>query len=140
MDDKTIPILGETRAALQNPFGDLVRAVARIDAGSDWSVSSPNPIEGIHVAVNRVHPGAEGAEAEPLYPANRISLADALTAYTAGSAYVNHQEEATGRIGVGRLADLVVLDRDPFAGPSEEIGSTGVLATYVDGELVHHRA
>ena len=117
MDRLTIPFLGERRSSWQYPFADLVRAGARLAAGSDWSVSSPDPLAGIHVAVNRVAPGAEGAEAEPLYAHNRLTLAQALTAYTAGSAYVNHHEESTGRIEVGRLADLAVLDRDPFAGP-----------------------
>jgi predicted amidohydrolase YtcJ len=140
MDELTIPFLGEQRSSLQYPFADLVKAGARLAAGSDWSVSSPDPLAGIHVAVNRVAPGAEGAEAEPLYAHNRISLATALTAYTAGSAYVNHHEDATGRIGVGRLADLVVLDRDPFAGPPEQIADTTVVSTYVDGELVYSRS
>ena len=140
MDELTIPFLGTRRASWQYPFGDLVRSGARVAAGSDWSVSSPNPLEGIHVAVNRVSAGAEGAEAEPLGPEQALSLAQALTAYTAGSAFVNGQEEATGRIGVGRLADLVVLDRDPFDHPSREIADTQVVATYIDGDLVHHRA
>ncbi len=139
MDELTIPFLGERRSSWQYPFADLIKAGSRVAAGSDWSVSSPNPLEGIHVAVNRAGPGAEGAEAEPLNGHNRISLAQALTAYTAGSAYVNHQEDATGRIEVGRLADLVVLDRDPFAAPPEEIADTTVLATYIDGESVYTR-
>ncbi len=139
MDELTIPFLGADRSELQYPFADLLRAGARMAAGSDWSVSSPNPLEGIHVAVNRVAPGAEGAEAEPLSPRNRLTLAEALTAYTAGSAYVNHHEDSTGRIEVGRLADLAVLDRDPFAAPAEEIAETTVVSTYVDGELVYAR-
>ncbi len=140
MDELTIPFLGERRASWQYPFGELLRSGARMAAGSDWSVSSPNPIEGIHVAVNRAAPGAEGAEAEPLYGNNAISLAAGLTAYTAGSAYVNHHEDATGRIEVGRLADLVVLDRDPFAAPAEQIHEATVVATYIDGEAVYARS
>jgi predicted amidohydrolase YtcJ len=136
MDNLTIPFLGADRAALQYPFGDLVAAGAHLAAGSDWPVSSPNPLLGAHVAVNRVLPGARGAEAEPLYPHNRIDLATALRAYTAGSAYVNHLDDETGRLEVGLLADLVVLDRDPFAGPVEEIASTRVVATYVEGKSV----
>jgi predicted amidohydrolase YtcJ len=54
-----------------------------------------------------------------------------------GSAYVNHQDHETGSIEVGKLADLVVLDRDPFAGPPEEIALTRVLQTFVEGERVH---
>jgi predicted amidohydrolase YtcJ len=136
MDNLTIPFLGQDRAALQYPFGDLVAAGAHLAAGSDWPVSSPNPLLGAHVAVNRVLPGASGCEAEPLYPHNRIDLATVLRAYTAGSAYVNHLDDVTGRLEVGLLADLAVLDRDPFAGPADEIASTRVVATYVEGKSV----
>jgi predicted amidohydrolase YtcJ len=136
MDELTIPFLGEDRAALQYPFGDLAAAGTHLAGGSDWPVSSPNPLLGMHVAVNRVVHGATGAEAEPLYPRNRIDLSTALTAYTAGSAYVNHLDDVTGRLEVGMLADLAVLDRDPFAGPADEIGATRVVATYVEGRSV----
>ena len=59
-----------------------------------------------------------------------------LTAYTAGSAWVNGLEESTGRLAPGLLADLAVLDRDPFAGPPDEIASASVVATYLAGEVV----
>ncbi|MFI5101242.1 MAG: amidohydrolase, partial [Actinomycetes bacterium] len=98
MDELTIPFLGAARAAWQYPFGDLLREGARVAAGSDWSVSSPDPLAGIHVAVNRTSPGET---AEPFYPRNAISLADGLTAYTAGSAYANHLDASTGRLEVG---------------------------------------
>ncbi|MEU6507040.1 amidohydrolase [Streptomyces sp. NPDC046942] len=133
MDELTIPFLGAERASWQYPFGALLRSGARLAAGSDWPVSSPDPLQGIHVAVNRVEPGGGG----PVFlPGERLGLADALTAYTAGSAYVNHLDD-TGRVAVGALADLVVLDRDPFAGPPEEITQTGVALTYVGGERVY---
>ncbi|WP_406439841.1 amidohydrolase [Streptomyces sp. NBC_01613] len=134
MDELTIPFLGSQRAAWQYPFGGLLRSGAMLAAGSDWPVSSPDPLQGIHVAVNRVEPGADGA---PVFlPAERIGLTEALTAYTAGSAYVNHLDD-TGRIQVGALADLVMLDRDPFDGPTEAIAETGVALTYVGGEAVY---
>lgn len=134
MDELTIPFLGSRRAAWQYPFGGLLRSGAVLAAGSDWPVSSPDPLQGIHVAVNRVEPGADGA---PVFlPAERIGLTEALTAYTAGSAYVNHLDD-TGRIQVGALADLVMLDRDPFDGPTEAIAETGVALTYVGGEAVY---
>ncbi|AKJ09064.1 amidohydrolase [Streptomyces incarnatus] len=133
MDELTIPFLGPERAARQYPFGALLRSGARLAAGSDWPVSSPDPLQGVHVAVNRVEPGGSG----PVFlPEERLGLADALTAYTAGSAYVNHLD-GTGRVAVGALADLVVLDRDPFAGPPEAIAETGVALTYVGGERVY---
>jgi predicted amidohydrolase YtcJ len=137
MDDLTIPFIGPERAARQYLFGDLFRSGARLAAGSDWSVSSANPLRAIHVAVNRALPGASGAEAEPFLPGQRLGLAEALAAYTIGSAYVNHLDDETGAIEPGRLADLVVLDRDPFDSPPGEIAGIGVLATYVEGERVY---
>jgi predicted amidohydrolase YtcJ len=137
MDELTIPFIGPDRTARQYVFGDLVRSGARLAAGSDWAVSSANPMRAIHVAVNRSLQGATGAEAEPFLPGQRLELAEALAAYTIGSAYVNHLDDETGTIEPGKLADLVVLDRDPFAVPESEIGSTGVLATYVQGEPVY---
>ncbi len=136
MDELTIPFIGPERAARQYLFGDLLRSGARLAAGSDWAVSSANPLRAIHVAVNRRLQGSVGASAEPLLPGQSLSLAEALAAYTAGSAYVNHLDE-TGAIEVGRLADLVVLDRDPFEGPPDEIASTAVELTYVGGEQVY---
>lgn len=132
MDELTIPFLGPERAARQYPFGALLRSGATLAAGSDWPVSSPDPMQGIHVAVNRVVPDGSG----PVFlPDERIGLTAALTAYTAGSAYANHLDE-TGRVRPGALADLVVLDRDPYAGPPEAIGGTRVALTYVGGERV----
>jgi predicted amidohydrolase YtcJ len=134
MDELTIPFLGSGRAARQYPFGSLLRSGATLAAGSDWPVSSPDPLQAVHVAVNRVAPGSEGT---PVFlPEERIGLTEALTAYTAGSAQVNHLDD-TGRIQVGALADLVVLDRDPFDRPAEEIAQTGVALTYVGGEAVY---
>lgn len=133
MDELTIPFLGPERAAWQYPFGALLRSGARLAAGSDWPVSSPDPLQGIHVAVNRVAPDESG----PVFlPAERIGLTAALKAYTAGSAYANHLD-GTGSVRVGALADLAVLDRDPFAGPPEEIGGTKVALTYVGGERLY---
>ncbi|WP_326783980.1 amidohydrolase [Streptomyces sp. NBC_00151] len=133
MDELTIPFLGSERASWQYPFGSLLRSGARLAAGSDWPVSSPDPLQGIHVAVNRVSPDEPG----PVFlPAERIDLAAALTAYTAGTAYVNHLDD-TGSVRAGALADLVVLDRDPFAGPPEALKETGVALTYVGGERVY---
>ncbi|MYV89311.1 amidohydrolase [Streptomyces sp. SID1034] len=133
MDELTIPFLGAERAGWQYPFAALLRSGATVAAGSDWPVSSPDPMQGIHTAVNRVAPGEKG----PVFlPEQRITLTAAFAAYTAGTAYVNHLDD-TGSIRPGALADLAVLDRDPYAGPPEEIGATRVLATYVGGRRVH---
>ncbi|WBQ05357.1 amidohydrolase [Kribbella sp. CA-293567] len=133
MDELTIPFLGPERTRWQYPFGALARSGARLAAGSDWPVSSPDPLAAVQVAVNR-HTG--DGEYEAFLPEQALDLATALAAYTAGSAWVNHADE-TGRIAPGLLADLAVLDRDPFAGPMEEIGSARVVATFVEGECVY---
>jgi predicted amidohydrolase YtcJ len=137
MVELTLPFLGEPRSSWQYPFGDLLRSGATLAAGSDWSVSTPDPLAAIHVAVNRLAaPGQEEDAYEAFLPEQSIDLATSLTAYTAGSAFVNHLDEC-GSIEVGKLADLVVLDRDPFAHPAEEIGLTRVLQTFIGGERVY---
>ena len=132
MDDLTIPFLDPALAGRQYPFGDLHRAGARLAGGSDWPVSTPDPLQGIHVAVNRVH---HGDDAESFLPDQKLDLSTALTAYTSGSAYVNRLDD-TGSIRPGFRADLIVLDRDVFAAPAREIGDARVEMTFVDGKLV----
>jgi len=133
MVDLTLPFLGEERAAWQYPFGSLHRAGARLVAGSDWPVSTPDPLAALHTAVNRTAYGEEGPEGhEPFLPEQAISLETAFAAYTSGSAWVNHRDDA-GVLAQGAVADLVVLDRDPFAGPPDLVGATRVVSTWVDG-------
>jgi len=139
MDLLTIPFLGEPRSSWQYPFADLLRAGSRLAAGSDWPVSTAEPMQGIHVAVNRAGYGATGSDAEALYGHNALTLAEALTAYTLGSARVMHHDDVTGHLAEGAYADVIVLDRDPFASEQDLIGATQVSRTYVQGELVHSR-
>ncbi|MET9532585.1 amidohydrolase family protein [Streptomyces sp. NPDC006649] len=134
MDELTIPFLGERRSGRQYPFGSLLRAGAMLAAGSDWSVSTPDVMLGAHVAVNRC---GTGDDERVFVPEERIDLGAAIAAYTAGSARVNHLEAETGSVRTGKYADLVVLDRDPFAGPARDIGRSRVERTYVEGVLVH---
>nr|BFE72949.1 hypothetical protein GCM10020092_062500 [Actinoplanes digitatis] len=133
MDELTLPFLEPGPAGWQYPFGDLERAGASLAAGSDWPVSSPDPMRGIHVAVNRAH---VGGDLPPFLPHQRLTLGAALAAYTAGSAHVNHLDD-TGHLRPGYRADLVVLDRDPFGAPPEEIGESTVDLTYIDGVRVY---
>ena len=133
MVDLTLPFLGEPRATWQYPFGDLHRTGARLVAGSDWPVSTPDPLAAIHTAVNRLTYGADGREGKaPLLPEQAISLEAAFAAYTSGSAWVNHRDDA-GVLEPGAVADLVVLDRDPFTDDPGAIGATKVVSTWVDG-------
>ena len=136
LDDLTIPFLGPERASRQYLFGDLLRSGARLAAGSDWAVSSANPLRALHVAVNRSLQGSVGAEAEPFLPAQALTAPEAFAAYTIGSAFVNHIDDVAGSVDLGKLADVIVLDRDPIAGPPSDIGSTRVLGTFVEGEAV----
>ncbi len=139
MDELCIPFLGEERSSWQYPFAGLVGHGARLAGGSDWPVSSPDPWQAMHVAVNRTEPpnshnAAYPTAQTPFLPGQNLDLATILTAYTAGSAWLNRSP--AGMIEVGRPADLVVLDRDPFALDPGEIWSTRVAMTFVDGECV----
>ncbi len=139
MDELTIPFLGEPRWTWQYPFASLVRNGAMLAMGSDWSVSSPNPLEEIHVAVNRVMPpnypyGANRGEV--FLPEERLDLETSIAAFTIGSAFVNHLDRETGSIEVGKLADMAVIDRNLFAHPPGEIAEARCQMTFVEGERV----
>ncbi|MGZ8583453.1 MAG: amidohydrolase [Actinomycetota bacterium] len=140
MDELTIPFLGEPRWRWQYPFASLVRAGAMLAMGSDWSVSSPDPLEEMHVAVNRQMPADYPHKVERhevFLPDERLDLATALAAFTMGSAYVNHLEDRTGSIEVGKHADLALIDRNLFEQPAGEISDAAVEQTFVEGERVY---
>jgi predicted amidohydrolase YtcJ len=133
MVELTLPFLGPERSRWQYPFGDLHRAGARLVAGSDWPVSTPDPLAAIHVAVNRTAYGEDGpAGHEPFLPEQALPLETAFAAYTSGSAWVNHRDDA-GVLAAGAVADLAVLDRDPFTASIAEVGAARVVSTWVDG-------
>ena len=136
MRDLTIPFLGPERSGWQYPFRSLQRAGARLVGGSDWSVSTPNVLHEVEVAVNRVLPESRGVE-PPFLPDERLDLDAALGAYTTGAAWANGLDAETGTIEVGKLADLVVLDRDLFDRGAGEIGDARVLLTLSGGAAVH---
>ena len=143
MVNLTIPFLGKERSTWQYPFASLVRTGAMLAMGSDWSVSSPNPLWEIHVAVNRrsfpgyVYADDEVAVGETFLPDERLDLPTAIAAFTMGSAYVNHLDGVTGSIEPGKYADLVVLDRNLFEHPTDEIHAAQVVMTMVEGEVVY---
>jgi predicted amidohydrolase YtcJ len=134
MDDLTIPFVGDA-AGYQYPFLDLRRAGATLAFGSDWPVTTPNPLLEIEVAVNRVAPSTR--ELEPFLPDQRLDLATALDAFTLGSAFVNHLDDSTGSIREGKLADLALIDRDLFDQDAGPIGDARVVLTMVEGGVVH---
>ena len=135
MDNLTIPFLGD-RWRWQYPFRSLRAAGAVLAMGSDWSVSTPNPLLEMELAVERVADESRGVQ-EPLLPDERLDLIDALAAFTAGSAYVNHLDTETGTLEVGKAADLAVLDRDLFDRGAGAIGEATVIGTFVEGAPVY---
>lgn len=130
------PVLGRERYARQYPFGDLHRDGAMLAAGSDWPVSTPDPVQAIHVAVNRKIPSAEPGTPAFL-PHQALALGDAIAAYTAGSARICGAESRTGSLEVGKDADLVVLDRDVFSAPRDRIADARALMTVAVGQVVY---
>src|SRR5438876_12181998 len=117
------------------PSRSILKTGAVVAFGSDWSVSSANPLEELEVAVTRMGPAGETSE--PFIPEERIDLRDALAAFTIGSAFVNFQDDRTGSIETGKLADLIVLDRNLFTIPPGQISETKVLLTLFGGRPVH---
>lgn len=137
LDELTLPFLQEGLEARQYPFGDLVRHGAHLAAGSDWPVSSADPIKAVHTAVNRIAPGAR---TEPLGGAHqRIPVESMMAAYTSGTAYVNHRDHDTGYVRDGYLANLVVIQPDPFSIAEEDIHRAAVTSTWIEGDLVYSR-
>ena len=134
MDELTLPILGPEVSARQYPLRSLRRHGAMLAMGSDWAVSTPDPFLQMEVAVTRV--SHEDRSREPFMPEEAIELTDALTAFTAGSAYANHLDD-TGSLMPGKLADLAILDRDLFDPGAGPIGDARAVATFVEGVAVH---
>jgi predicted amidohydrolase YtcJ len=140
MDDLTIPFLGERRSGWQYPFGSLLAAGAALCAGSDWPVSSPNPLWGAHVAVSRSLPESAGGHGrDPFLPGQAISREAALAAYTSGSALINGLADTTGSIRPGLDADFAIVDADLATLPDGELCQAAVRQTWVRGQQVYAR-
>jgi predicted amidohydrolase YtcJ len=141
MEELTLPLVGPERAAWQYQIGSLVRGGTRVAFGSDWPVSSADPLQEIHVAVNRVRSARLGRAGDPecehpFLPAQAITVDDAIGAFTSGVDWVNHEEHAAGTLRPGMRADLAVLDQDLYAIPAAEIGATSVVMTVASGNVV----
>lgn len=142
MDELTIPFVGPERAGWQYSIGSLSRLGARVAFGSDWPVSTPDPLQEVHVAVNRRLSAREGRPGtrectDPFLAEEGLPLAPALEAFSAGVAYVNHAEDRLGALRPGMSADLVVFDEDLFAIPATQIGATSVAMTVAGGKVVY---
>ncbi|MEX1178610.1 MAG: amidohydrolase [Nitriliruptor sp.] len=135
MVDLTEPRLGPERSGWQYPIGSLLRGGTAVSFGSDWPVSSHVPLEGIEIAVTRRLPGDPDGPA--LHADERISLDQALTAYTAGVAHQAGLEDEAGTLAVGSRADLVLTDVDVTRVPEHTIGQVQVRRTWRAGTGVH---
>jgi predicted amidohydrolase YtcJ len=129
-----LPVLGEERVQGMYPIRSVERAGGRIVGGSDWNVSSADPLEAIEIAVRRQDALKDAGPV--LNEGERVSLETMIDAYTINAAWLMHQEDSTGSIEIGKRADLVVLDRNLFEIPASEINQAQVLLTLLDGEVV----
>jgi predicted amidohydrolase YtcJ len=129
--------IGPRRIKNMYPFRSLLDRGAHLGFGSDWTVAPMDPLLGIYAAVTRRT--LDGKNPGGWVPEQKITLAEALRAYTEGNAYAVFAEGARGRIVPGYLADLVVLDQDLTAIPAEAIEKVRVLATVVGGRVVFER-
>ena len=110
-------------------------AGARIICGSDFPVESPNPFFGIYAAVTRQD--QKGWPAGGWRPEERMTREEALACFTRDAAWAAGMEDEVGTLSVGKRADFVIVDRDPFTAPAEELWKTRVLRTVIDGETVY---
>jgi hypothetical protein len=127
--------LGAARLEARYPFGSLARAGATLALGSDWNVSTADPLAIMAVATRRQPPGDPGARPLGL-PGERLSPEQALVAYTRGSAMASGLRDEVGALAPGWPADIVLLDRDPLADGGSFLDCR-VLLTMVDGRVVH---
>jgi predicted amidohydrolase YtcJ len=135
--DLTVPRLGPERSRWLYPIASVAATGAIVAAGSDWSVSSMNPLLAMETAVRRVNPRLDGGA--PWIPEEVVALEEIVRAYTIGGALASDRENETGSLAVGRLADLVVLDRDVFTIDPTEISDASVDLTVLEGRVVYRR-
>lgn len=130
-----LPVLGEERVQGMYPIGSVERAGGRIVGGSDWNVSSADPLEAIEIAVRRQDAFAD--DGLVLNKGERVSLSSMIDAYTINAAWLMHQEDRAGSIEVGKRADIVVLDRNLFDIPATQINEARVVMTLLEGDVIY---
>ncbi|MBL3699112.1 amidohydrolase [Leucobacter luti] len=138
--ERKLPLLGPGRATQHFPFGSLHRAGAHLAMGSDWPVTSPDPLWGLHTACTRTAPAGDlharnAAARVPALPAERLDPETAIRAYTLGAAEISGTAAHAGRIAAGALADLVLLT-GPIGAP-EAFDGVRVARTLLGGATVY---
>ncbi len=127
--------LGEVRIQGAYAWRKLLDAGTIIANGSDFPVESPNPFFGLHAAVTRQDHNNQPPGG--WFPEERMTLPEALASFTVDAAYAGHQEDLLGTLEPGKKADFIVLDRDLFTIPAEEIWQIEAVQTWVNGEQVY---
>jgi predicted amidohydrolase YtcJ len=136
-DDPWAANLGPERAARGWMSGSLAKAGAPLAFGSDWPVGPLDPLRGIFVAVNRTD--TDGEPEGGWLPDEKLTLAEAVRAFTSGAAWASFDDQRKGTIARDMLADIVILSEDLFALPPERLLEAEVVMTIVDGEIVYRR-
>jgi predicted amidohydrolase YtcJ len=127
--------IGHERASSSYAWRSMLEAGAPLAFGTDWPVAPLNPLLGIYAAVTRAT--LDGTHPEGWFPEQRLSVEEALRAYTAGSAYAAFEEEEKGTISPGKLADVAVFSDDLFKVAPEKIKNVRVVLTVVGGKVVY---
>ena len=129
-----ILIFGVNSTTQTLPMLSLLETRARVAFGTDWAFAPPGPLEGLFAAVLREQ--IDGSRPQGWTPTERITLAQAIEAYTATAAYASFDERTKGRLVVGHLADFVVLDKDLLSVPPRGIRSVSIALTVVNGQII----
>ena len=130
-------MIGADRASRTYAFRSLLDAKASLAFGSDWFVAPPRPMEGIYAAVTRRT--LDDRNPNGWVPTQKITVEEALRAYTAGSAYAAFDDANRGTLSIGMLADFAILERDITTIPPEQIRTVRVMRTVVGGRTVFER-
>jgi predicted amidohydrolase YtcJ len=128
------PRIGHDRASRTYAFRTFLNHGVRLAFGTDWDVAPLNPLLGIYAAVTRAT--LDGKNPNGWFPEQKLTVAEAVEAYTIGSAYAEFQEKEKGTIMPGKLADMVLLSDDIFSIAPAKIRDVTVLKTFVGGKLV----
>lgn len=137
-----LPLLTSSQQKRHFLYGSLDRAGVEVAFGSDWPVSTPDPIANLHTAVNRTaapgdpHASERRSLTQPLLKGERLSVETSLAAYTRLAAKASRLDDYVGTLEAGKEADLVVLDRNPRSLPASDVGGLNVTETFVHGDRV----
>ena len=129
--------IGPERAKTTYAFRSFLDHKVRLAFGTDWPVAPLDPLQTVYAAVTRAT--LDGKHPDGWVPAQKVSVAEAIEAYTLGAAYAEFQEKDKGTIRAGKLADLVLLSGDPFRVAPEAIRDLKVQLTIVGGKVVYER-